>query len=242
MEDIPKISVIIPTYNRFKYLLNTIKSVKEQTYKNIEIIVVNDRSTQQEYYEYTFDPDVKVITMAQNSKSTFGFVCSGHVRNIGIKEATGEYIAFCDDDDSWFPEKLELQLKAMESSKCNMSCTEGLFGNGIYDPAKTYPKYNSERFYSILKHIYKTKGNNQLVNGFPDRWDLNFLKVHNCMITSSVMIKKKILEDINYFNLIPNSKSEDYECWLRCLEHTDCVYVKDICVYYDARHGDGRNY
>lgn len=44
-----KVSVIIPTYNRFKYLLNTIKSIKEQTYLNIEIIVVNDKSTEKEY-------------------------------------------------------------------------------------------------------------------------------------------------------------------------------------------------
>ena len=50
--DIPLVSVIIPTYNRFSYLLNTINSVKNQTYKNIEIIVVNDNSIQKEYYEY----------------------------------------------------------------------------------------------------------------------------------------------------------------------------------------------
>ena len=51
-KSVVKVSVIIPTFNRFKYLLNTIKSIKKQTYKNIEIIVVNDRSTQKEYYDY----------------------------------------------------------------------------------------------------------------------------------------------------------------------------------------------
>ena len=55
-----KVSVIIPTYNRFIYLLNTIKSIKAQTDKNIEIIVVNDCSTQKEYYEYDYK-DVKII-------------------------------------------------------------------------------------------------------------------------------------------------------------------------------------
>ena len=49
-----KVSVIIPTYNRFKYLLNAIKSVKQQTYSNIEIIVVNDCSTQEDYYTFDF--------------------------------------------------------------------------------------------------------------------------------------------------------------------------------------------
>ena len=57
-----KISVIIPSFNRFKYLLNTIKSIKEQTYKNIEIIVINDKSSQKEYYEYDWDlNNIKII-------------------------------------------------------------------------------------------------------------------------------------------------------------------------------------
>jgi glycosyltransferase involved in cell wall biosynthesis len=57
-----KVRVIIPTYNRFKYLLNTLKSVKEQTYSNIEIIVVNDRSSQNEYYEYDWqENNIKIV-------------------------------------------------------------------------------------------------------------------------------------------------------------------------------------
>jgi glycosyltransferase involved in cell wall biosynthesis len=47
-----KVSVIVPTYNRFNYLMNTIESIKKQTYKNLEIILVNDKSTQEEYYNY----------------------------------------------------------------------------------------------------------------------------------------------------------------------------------------------
>ena len=66
-----KVSIIIPTYNRFNFLLNTIKSVKEQTYKNIEIIVINDCSTQKEYYEYNFDNDIIIINLKENSKKKF---------------------------------------------------------------------------------------------------------------------------------------------------------------------------
>jgi len=99
-----KVSVIIPTYNRFHYLLNTIKSVQKQTHKNIEIIIVNDCSTQKEYYTYNWD-DINIIHLPENSKKTFGFACAGYVRNKGIEEATGKYIAFCDDDDIWFPKK-----------------------------------------------------------------------------------------------------------------------------------------
>ncbi len=57
-----KISIIIPTYNRFNYLLNTIQSIKKQTYSNIEIIVVNDKSTQKDYYNYDWkNNNIKII-------------------------------------------------------------------------------------------------------------------------------------------------------------------------------------
>jgi len=66
-EEIPLVSVIIPTYNRFNYLLNAINSVKDQTYNNIEIIVVNDCSTESEYYKNDF-PGCKVIHLKPNSR------------------------------------------------------------------------------------------------------------------------------------------------------------------------------
>ena len=234
-----KVSVIIPTYNRFDYLLNAINSVKNQTYKNIEIIVINDCSTQKEYYEHNWD-GIQIIHLPENSKSKFGFTCSAHVRNEGIKKSSGNYIAFLDDDDSWFSKKIELQIKAMKETGCKMSCTEGLFGFGIYNNDKHYQKFNFEKYYHDLKNIYRNKGSILLKNGFPDIWNLDFLKVHNCCICSSVVIEKSILEKINYMKCI--KPPEDYDCWLRTLEHTDCVYIKDICVYYDGGHGYGQNY
>jgi len=237
-----KVSVIIPTYNRFKYLLNTIKSVKEQTYSNIEIIVVNDKSTQKEYYDYDWETNnIKIIHLEKNSKQIFGYACAGFVRNKGIEKSLGKYIAFCDDDDIWFPNKIELQLKAMKETNCKMSSSDGLGGKGIFDPKKSYKKYNAEIHYKTLQNIYNRKGSNLLNNGFPIIWTLDFLKIHNCMICSSVVIEKTILDKINNFkNMKP--PGEDYDCWLRALQHTDSVYVKDICFYYDGGHGDGQNY
>jgi teichuronic acid biosynthesis glycosyltransferase TuaG len=110
-----KVSVVIPTYNRYQYLLNTIKSVKEQTYSNIEIIVINDCSTEKEYYEYDWkDNNIIIIHLKKNSKSIFGYVSAGFVRSKGIELSSGKYIAFCDDDDIWFPKKIELQMKAIK--------------------------------------------------------------------------------------------------------------------------------
>jgi glycosyltransferase involved in cell wall biosynthesis len=235
-----KVSVIIPTYNRFSYLLNTIESIRSQTYTNIEIIVVNDCSTQKEYYNYDWQ-DIKIIHLEKNSKTTFGFACpGGYQRNFGIKIATGNYIAFCDDDDIWFPKKLELQLKAMKETGCKMSSTDGLAGNGVYNNTKKYEKYNAEHYYYTLKDIYKRKGSNLLEHGFPKIWTLEFLKIHNCMICSSVIIEKKIIDKVGDFIIAPNA--EDYQYWLRALQHTNSVYVNDICFYYDSGHGNGQQY
>ena len=240
-----KVSIIIPTYNRFKYLLNAIESVINQTYNNIEIIVVNDFSSQKEYYEYdyksVFGDKFTIIHLEQNSKNKFGFACAGYVRNCGIKKSTGKYIAFLDDDDIWFPNKLELQIKAMKRTGCKMSCTDGLIGKGIYDKNKTYQKYNAEHNYDILQNIYKNKGSKLLENGFPEIWDSDFLNIHNCCICSSVVIEKLVLENINYMKNVINCQ-EDYNCWMQTLKYTNCVYVNDICFYYDMGHGDGQNY
>ena len=236
------VSVIIPTFNRFEYLLNTIESVKNQTYKNLEIIVVNDKSSQTEYYNYDWDSNnIKIIHLDKNSKLIFGFACAGYVRNKGIEKSSGKYIAFCDDDDIWFPKKIELQINAIKNSGCKMCSTDGLLGNGVYDKNKKYKKYNAEEHYITLQNIYRKKNSNLLENGFPKIWTFDFLKIHNCIICSSVLIEKNILDKINNFEILRNGQ-EDYSCWLRALQHTNSIYIDDICFYYDNDHGKGRNY
>ena len=237
-----KVTVVIPTYNRFKYLLNTIRSVKEQTHKNIEIIVVNDCSTEADYYQYNWENEnIHIIHLPENSKTKFGFACpGGYQRNFGIEKATGEYIAFCDDDDIWFPRKLELQLLAMKYSGCKMSCTDGLFGRGIYDATNTYKKYNKEQYFGILRNIYKRNNSTLLENGFPLIWTPDFFKIHNCAICSSVMIKKDVIDEVGKF--IVARQNEDYDYWRRAIIYTNCAYIDEPCMYYDAGHGAGQNY
>ena len=129
----------------------------------------------------------------------------------------------------------------MKETGCKLSSTDGLVGYGIYDSNLKYKKYIDEYFYTILQNIYKNKGSNSLENGFPYIWNLSFLQIHNCIICSSVVIEKEILNKINNMKCIKNG-FEDYDCWLRALEHTDSVYIKDICVYYDSKHGCGQNW
>jgi glycosyltransferase involved in cell wall biosynthesis len=233
------VSVIIPTFNRFSFLLNTLQSVKSQTYNNIEIIVVNDCSTQKEYYEYDWKENgINIIHLEINSKNKFGIACPQ--RNFGINIARGKYIAFCDDDDIWFPHKIELQINAMKKTGCKMSSTDGLFGYGVYDINKSYKKMAAEVFFGVLKDGYQSKGSNMLDNGFPEIWTLEFLKIANCMICSSVVIHRDIIDLVGEF--IIAKTAEDYEYWLRALKHTNSVYLPDICIYYDGGHGYGHNH
>lgn len=221
-----KISVVISSYNRFDNLLETIESVKEQSYSNLEIIVVNNNSTQNKYSEYDWENnDIKIINL--DKKET-----NGYVRNKGIEISSGKFVAFCDDKTIWCTNKLELQIKNMIETGCKMSSTDGLIGKGKFNTSETYKKYNSEHYYEILQNIFKRKESNLLDNGFPKIWDINFLKIHNCMISTSVIIDKEILDKINNFE--DTDSNYDYDCWLKSLDHTDSVYIEEICFYLDT--------
>lgn len=235
-----KVSVVIPTYNRFKFLMNTIKSVKSQTYKKIEIIVVNDCSTQKEYYHYDWEKNgIKIIHLRKNSKKIFGFACpGGYQRNFGIRMATGKYIAICDDDDIWLPNKLELQIEAMKKTGCKFSSTNGLKGVGVYNPKKKYKEYLDLDYY---QDTFKSKGREDILeNGFPTVWKKELVRTHNCIICSSVVFEKKILKKSGYFMVGPIK--DDFRLWRRILNFTDCAYVSEKCIYYDMGHGNGKNY
>jgi len=236
-----KISVIIPTYNRFAFLKNALESVKNQTYKNIEIIIVNDCSDQKEYYEYQFK-DCMIIHLDKNSKKRFGHASpGGYQRSMGMKIASGDYIAFLDDDDFWLPTKLEKQINEMIKFDCIFSCTDGYLGFGEYNKDENYKRYNREKYFNIIKNIYIRKGKGELMkNGFPKIWNEEFMKVHNCCIASSVMIHKDLIKKIGYFS--NDLWASDYKYWLKAIRHTNLVYLDEPLIYFDSNHGDGQNY
>ena len=109
----PLISVIIPTYNRARYVTRAIDSALAQTYKNYEIIVVNDGSTDntREVLEPYF---TKINYVYQDNQGV------SSARNTGIQHATGEWIAFLDSDDEWLPEKLSVQMHEIVQSDNNV--------------------------------------------------------------------------------------------------------------------------
>lgn len=117
MIDYGLVSIITPSYNCSKYISETIKSIRAQTYQNWELLITDDCSNDDtrdiiKWY-CNLDSRIKLLCLIHNSGA-------GVARNNSIKEARGKYIAFCDADDMWYPDKLEKQLTFMVEKECEM--------------------------------------------------------------------------------------------------------------------------
>ena len=118
-----KVSCIIPTYNSAKTIAETIMSLKNQTYTNIEIIVADDCSTdgtlKAVWYTLQSKPhrEFKILT---NDWNTGG---PNNGKNKALEVATGDYITFCDHDDQWHPDRIRLQVEQMERTGCLIGTT-----------------------------------------------------------------------------------------------------------------------
>lgn len=119
----PLISIIMPLYNAAAYISDTIRSVKNQTYTNWELIIVDDHSSDTSaklVLEFAAtDSRIKLQRLSKNKGAAF-------CRNYATQMSGGDYIAFLDADDLWFPEKLSRQLLFMLAAKCDVSYTSYL--------------------------------------------------------------------------------------------------------------------
>ena len=114
------VSVIMPTYNSGKFLSRTIDSILGQTYQNWELLISDDGSTDEQTLQMLKDYSEKDKRVRVNYlKGNNGPGCA---RNDGIKRANGRYIAFCDSDDRWFPEKLEKQIALIKNCRELAGC------------------------------------------------------------------------------------------------------------------------
>ena len=125
-ESAPSISVVIPCYNAAAFLRATIESILGQTQPVLEVIVVDDGSTDDSAnIAESFGPPVRVIRQPNQGESA--------ARNRGIEAAGGDWVAFLDADDLWLPTKVELQAEAIRSAPADVVCVTGdflLFGEG----------------------------------------------------------------------------------------------------------------
>lgn len=165
------VSVVTPVYNSEKYIKKTIDSVLAQSYENLELILVDDCSTDYskkiiEDYKQK-DSRIKLISLKKNSGAAIA-------RNTGIKKATGNFIAFIDSDDQWNEEKLEKQLKFMKINNYGFTFTA----------------------YEMVKDAKKIK--NVIV---PEKIEYKGLLKNTVIGCSTVMINKDIIGDFKMPNV-----------------------------------------
>lgn len=215
------VSVVIPTYSRNTTLERAINSALEQTHENIEILVVDDNPSDSEWRASTeklmkkFSDNEKVVYV-QNVQNLGG---SG-ARNEGIKRAKGEYVAFLDDDDEYFPERIEKQLNLFLTSNndklalvfCDAVMTYGRDEIVCY----TRPHYKGCCIYEAMRD--------------------------NCLAaTSQWMAKKSALLDVEMFTIVPCK--QDSTLILKLLAsgyEVDCVpeVLSKYCNYSGGRISD----
>ena len=113
------VSIICPTHNCEKFVEQTISCVLSQSYSNVELIIVDDNSTDKtvEIIKKHNDNRIKLFVNEKNEGAAYS-------RNLAIKNATGKYIAFLDGDDIWLPNKLEKQIQFMEENNYDFSYTD----------------------------------------------------------------------------------------------------------------------
>lgn len=155
----PLISIIIPVYNRANVICNAIDSALKQSYRNIEIIVVDDCST---------DNTLEIVKQYGDKIIVIRHTENLHVsaaRNTGMNKAQGEYIAFLDSDDEWYDNKIELQISFMQEHNYEISCTNFvsyyLNERGIEQKNRPYSEINLE---DCLWGIYFAPGSTLLIN------------------------------------------------------------------------------
>lgn len=192
----PLVSVVIPSYNCERYITETISSVLQQSFRDLELIVVDDGS-QDRTREIVagFGEPVRLITQS-NAR-----VCAA--RNRGLAESRGRFVCFMDHDDYWFPDKLALQVEAMRSHP-EVGVVYGGFilweidQNGMFPaPANVdladYPAGQDDDFSGWIYHQFLL-----------DCW----------MLTSTAMFRREIFDRCAPFDVnLPYS--EDWELWLR---------------------------
>lgn len=206
MNEKPKISVVVPLYNKEKAIAKTIDSILNQTYSDFELIVVDDGSKDNSLQAVQAFNDSRLRVIHKEN----GGVSSA--RNCGIKEAKGDFIALLDGDDLWEQTFLEEQIKLMHDFP-----EAGMWGvNTAFIKGGKFYKWQQgmpEGFRGYVENFFGTHHN-------------------DLFCSSSVVIHREVFEKVGYFDERV-SASEDLDMWFRIILHYPIVFYDKVLVYYN---------
>lgn len=201
----PLVSVIIPTYNRENYIIKTLENILHQTYKNIEVIIIDDGSiddTNGRIEDFIRKKNAKNIKYYWQENSGVS-----SARNLGIEKSKGEFIAFQDSDDLWKADKLEKQVNCILQKNSNI-CYCGTIKKFLDYEQKINNKFEEEE---VLTGILKAETDAQTITWLINR---QFLEINNI----------KFEKNCRY--------SEDLEFFIKCVYLGNVSCVKEYMSYY----------
>lgn len=196
------VSIVMPSYNCARFIAESVESVINQTYSNWELIIIDDHSSDntKEIIESFHDDRIQYYLNEQNRGAAFS-------RNLALKKAKGEWIAFLDSDDIWLADKLEKQLKFMIEHGYKFTCSyccyidEDSKSLGIID---TCPKHITK----IMNYLYNWIGSLTVMYHVPE---------------------------IGVVQIKDLKKRNDYALWLKVFKKADCYSVPEVLAKYRVR-------
>ena len=203
----PRISVVVPVYNRAALIERALRSVFAQTVQDFELIVVDDGSTDdlEKTLERCRDPRLRLVHHERNRGAAAA-------RNSGIREARGTYIAFLDSDDEWLPEKLARQLAALDRSRPEIAVSL----TGFY--------------------LLRDKLGRREQRPLPSErdWFLRLLAGCNVNAGSGLMVRRSVCEAVGYYDETMR-RLEDWDWLLRYAARAPIVTVEEpLSVYHSG--------
>ncbi|MFT3746026.1 MAG: glycosyltransferase family A protein [Pyrinomonadaceae bacterium] len=185
----PLVSVVIPAYNAAANIVETLDSVFAQSYRNFEIVLVNDGSPDTDEFEITIEPYLDRVVYIKQANTGVSIA-----RNTAIRNAGGEIIAFLDSDDLWHPEYLASQVEFLLSNDLGMAyCDAELFG---------------------IPSVIGTS----FMDGSPSDGEVSvesLLDIRCNVITSGTIARKSVIEAAGMFEDRRDIQSEDFHLWVR---------------------------
>lgn len=206
MNNNPLVSCVIPTFNRGEKVSNAIESVQIQTYKNLEILVIDDQSTDntREIIKEIIKSDSRIKYLRNSEKG------ANNARNYGILSATGEFIALLDDDDVWLATKIEKQLSAIQKL------------NDEY--GVVYCSFIRKKINRNSTRIHPSK-----FSGSKDGNILNKLLKRNFIGTPTLFVRAEVFKKSGLFN--PEYTAfQDWELLIRIANHYKFCFLREPLV------------
>ena len=204
-----KVSIIMPTYNSEKYIIETLKSVQNQTYQNWELVIIDDHST---------DNTVKIINNFKKNDNRINLIVlnknygASNARNIALKNTTGRYISYLDSDDLWKTNKLTRQIEFMQKNNYSFCCSS----------------------YEVIDDIGRKI--NKVIH-MPMQINYNQYLKYNILQTIGIMVDIQVVN--KELLIMPNIHiGEDAATWLQVLKAGHVCYgLDEILAEYRRRKG-----